>query len=285
MNTSTTSATMTATPAPTKPTQRRLKLDSVIGRLLIQFVAVFSVLAIWQCGVQMGWISSFMVGAPLDIATVLKNGLISGKILVDTGYTVLEALLGFVIGTAVGSAIGLYLWYSPFVARLTEPFLIAVNSVPKIAFGPIVILWFGTGLISKVALAVSLTAIVALIAAYQAAKNADVDLHALLLTLGGTKRKVFFNLIVPSTLPAIIATFHINIGFGLVGAVVGEFISSEKGLGHMIFTASGLYDLNSVWAGLFMLMVVGFILYYVIDAIEKRLLPWKDAVAGNALRV
>ncbi|MNR80581.1 putative aliphatic sulfonates transport permease protein SsuC [compost metagenome] len=285
MNTLTQSAAVGATPARRSKKPTRMRLDSVAGRLLIQFLMVSAVLGLWQAGVWLGWISSFMVGSPLEIAVVLKNGLLSGKILVDTGYTVLEALLGFVLGTLAGSALGLYLWYSPFVARLTEPFLIAINSVPKIAFGPIVILWFGTGLVSKVALAVSLTSIVALIAAYQAAKNADADLHALLLTLGGNKNKVFFNLIVPSTLPAIIATFHINIGFGLVGAVVGEFISSEKGLGHMIFTASGLYDLNSVWAGLFMLMVVGFILYYVVDAIERRLLPWKEAVAGSSLRV
>jgi NitT/TauT family transport system permease protein len=171
------------------------------------------------------------------------------------------------------------------VARLVEPFIVAINSVPKIALAPIVVLWFGTGLISKVALSVSLTAIVALIAAYQAAKDADVDLQSLLISMGASKHQVFFKAVVPSTLPAMIATFRINIGFGLVGAVVGEFISSQRGLGHLIYTASSLYDLNTVWVGLFTLMITGFVLYYVIDLIERTSLPWKQASTTHQVQV
>lgn len=263
----------------------KLALDTFARRSFLQLCIVVLVLGVWQFGVAQGWISSFMVGAPADIWRALVLSASNNSLWTDSGYTVFEAIAGFVIGTVSGSAIGLALWYSPFVARLTEPFIIAINSIPKIAFGPIVILWFGTGLSSKVALAVSLTAIVALIAAYQAAKNADIDYQTLLITLGANKRDIFFKVIVPSSLPSIIATFHINIGFGLVGAVVGEFISSEHGLGHMIFTASGLYDLNSVWAGLFMLMVIGFVLYFVVDYIERKLLPWKENTHQNSLNV
>jgi NitT/TauT family transport system permease protein len=172
-----------------------------------------------------------------------------------------------------------------FVARLVEPFIVAINSVPKIALAPIVVLWFGTGLVSKVALSVSLTAIVALIAAYQAAKDADTDLQSLLISMGADKHQVFFKAVVPSTLPSIIATFRINIGFGLVGAVVGEFISSQRGLGHLIYTASSLYDLNTVWVGLFTLMIMGFILYYVIDIVERVSLPWKQSNTTHQVQV
>lgn len=268
-----------------KPAKTPNAFDSFLGRSILQIVAVVVVLGAWQLGVDAGWISSFMVGSPAEIWKALVRGAVDGQLWTDSWYTLFEAILGFAIGTAVGSVIGLALWYSPFIARLTEPFIIAVNSIPKIAFGPIVILWFGTGLISKVALAVSLTSIVALIAAYQAAKNADMDFQTLLITLGASKREIFFKVIVPSSLPAIIATFHINIGFGLVGAVVGEFISSEHGLGHMIFTASGLYDLNTVWAGLFMLMIIGFGLYFVVDYAERKLLPWKESTHHSNLNV
>lgn len=272
-----------------EPSSKRRKgpnrLDTVWGRSFLQVLAAALVLWAWQSGVAAGWVSSFMVGSPAEIWKALVRGASTGDLWMDSGYTLLEAILGFAIGTALGSVLGLSLWYSPFVARLTEPFIIAINSIPKIAFGPIVILWFGTGLVSKVALAVSLTSIVALIAAYQAAKNADLDFQTLLLTLGADKKEVFFKVIVPSSLPSIIATFHINIGFGLVGAVVGEFISSEHGLGHMIFTASGLYDLNTVWAGLFMLMVIGFSLYFVVDFAERKLLPWRDNTHSTSLNV
>ncbi|WP_407176163.1 ABC transporter permease [Bradyrhizobium sp. STM 3562] len=264
---------------------KRPAFDTAVGRSLLQALAVIAFFALWEAGVRMGWISAFLVGSPLGIFTVAWKMIASGELLADTWFTLFEAILGFVIGTIVGSLVGLALWYSVFVARLVEPFIVAINSVPKIALAPIVVLWFGTGLISKVALSVSLTAIVALIAAYQAAKDADVDLQSLLISMGASKHQVFFKAVAPSTLPAIIATFRINIGFGLVGAVVGEFISSQRGLGHLIYTASSLYDLDTVWAGLFTLMIMGFALYYVIDLVERTSLPWKQASTTHQVRV
>jgi NitT/TauT family transport system permease protein len=255
------------------------------ARLALQALIVMAFLGAWEAGARAGLVSAFLVGSPVGIWKIFLISLHNGSLLDDTWTTLFEAILGFVLGTAAGSVLGLGLWYSPFVARLVEPFVVAINSVPKIAFAPIVILWFGTGLVSKVALAVSLTSIVALIAAYQAAKDSDIDLQALLLTFGATKHQVFWKAVVPSTLPAIIATFRINVGFGLVGAVVGEFISSQKGLGHLIFTASSLYDLNTVWLGLFTLMLIGFVLYFVIDVVEKALLPWKQPQSGSTVRV
>ena len=264
---------------------RRASFDTPLGRALLQAFAVIGFFALWEIGVRAGWISAFLVGSPLGIFSLAGHMILSGDLLSDTWYTLFEAILGFVIGTICGSLLGLALWYSAFVARLVEPFIVAINSVPKIALAPIVVLWFGTGLVSKVALSVSLTAIVALIAAYQAAKDADVDLQSLLISMGADKHQVFFKAVVPSTLPSIIATFRINIGFGLVGAVVGEFISSQRGLGHLIYTASSLYDLNTVWVGLFTLMIVGFALYYVIDLIERKSLPWKQSNTAHQIQV
>ena len=260
-------------------------LDTPLGRGALQVLAAVAVLALWQEGTRAGWISAFLMGEPAGIWAVFLRTLLNGSLLYDTWITVYESILGFVIGTAIGSAVGLGLWYSTFLARLVEPFIVALNSVPKIALAPIVILWFGTGLVSKVALAVSMTALVALIAAYQGAKDADRDLQALMLSMGASKRQVFAGVVVPSTVPVMIATFRINIGFGLVGAVVGEFISSKRGLGHLIFEASGLYDLNTVWMGLFVLMLVGYALYHAIDAIERRLLPWKDTSDRQQVQV
>jgi len=269
----------------TRRARHRASFDTPLGRAALQAAAVIGFFAVWEIGVRMGLISAFLVGSPFGIFSVAFKMIGSGELLSDTWYTLFEAILGFVIGTIFGSLLGLALWYSVFVARLVEPFIVAINSVPKIALAPIVVLWFGTGLVSKVALSVSLTAIVALIAAYQAAKDADVDLQSLLISMGADKHQVFFKAVVPSTLPSIIATFRINIGFGLVGAVVGEFISSQRGLGHLIYTASSLYDLNTVWVGLFTLMIMGFILYYVIDIIERTSLPWKQSNITHQVQV
>ena len=274
-------------PLPKRKTRarRRINFDTSLGRAVLQAAAVIGFFALWEIGVRAGWISAFLVGSPFGIFAEGYKMLMSGDLVSDTWYTLFEAILGFVIGTIFGSLLGLALWYSAFVARLVEPFIVAINSVPKIALAPIVVLWFGTGLVSKVMLSVSLTAIVALIAAYQAAKDADVDLQSLLISMGADKHQVFFKAVVPSTLPSIIATFRINIGFGLVGAVVGEFISSQRGLGHLIYTASSLYDLNTVWVGLFTLMIMGFVLYYVIDLVERTSLPWKQSNTVHQVQV
>ena len=269
----------------TRRTRRLASFDTTIGRAMLQIAAVVTFFALWEMGVRVGWVSAFLVGSPVGIFGLAYKMILSGELLSDTWYTLFEAILGFIIGTIFGSLLGLALWYSVFVARLVEPFIVAINSVPKIALAPIVVLWFGTGLVSKVALSVSLTAIVALIAAYQAAKDADVDLQSLLISMGADKHQVFYKAVVPSTLPSIIATFRINVGFGLVGAVVGEFISSQRGLGHMIYTASSLYDLNSVWVGLFTLMIMGFVLYYVIDIIERTSLPWKQSSSTHQVQI
>jgi NitT/TauT family transport system permease protein len=250
-----------------------------------QFIIFAAFLGAWELATRLGFVNAFLFGSPAGIFERLVATISDGSLFLDTGVTTMEAVLGFAIGTVIGSAVGLALWYSPFVARVASPFIAAINSIPKIALAPMIILWFGTGLTSKVALAVSLTSIVALITAYEAAKDVDVDLQALLATLGGSKRQVFFLVVVPATLPAIISTFRINLGFALVGAVVGEFISSQNGLGHAIYTASSFYELNTVWVGLFVLMFIGFILYRLVDLLEKVLLPWKQASATQSIRL
>ncbi len=168
------------TPLPKRKSRaasRRSGFDTPLGRAALQTLAVIVFFALWETGVRIGWISAFLVGSPAGIFADSFKMIASGELLSDTWYTLFEAILGFIIGTIFGSLLGLALWYSAFVARLVEPFIVAINSVPKIALAPIVVLWFGTGLVSKVMLSVSLTAIVALIAAYQAAKDADVDLQ------------------------------------------------------------------------------------------------------------
>jgi len=253
-----------------------LSLPSSTGRVLaLQVAGSVRLFGVWELLVRLGVIQGFLFGQPSGIVSSFVMRLGNGSLILDTWLTVYEALIGFVVGTILGASSGLALWYSTAVARIVEPLIVALNSVPKVALAPIVILWFGTGLFSKIALAVSLTSLVALIAAYQAAKDADPDLQSLLFSMGADKHRIFTRVVVPCSLPFIIATFRINIGFALVGAVVGEFITSQHGLGHLIFTASSFYDLNGVWVGIFTLMIVGFMFYFVIDYIERGLLPWK----------
>ncbi|CAJ48353.1 ABC transporter permease [Bordetella avium] len=262
----------------------RLKLPRppVLAAQLLILVLLFGA---WELGVSAGYINGFLFGSPAGVAQAAWKMMLSGELLEHAGYTLWASALGFVVGTAVGTAPGLGLWYSPYAAKVVEPILVAVNSVPKIAFAPLIILWFGTGLISKVALSISLTAIVALLAAFQAAKDTDPDIQRMMASLGATRNQVFGKVVVPAALPYIISTFRINIGFALVGTVVGEFISSKYGIGHVIFVASSLYDLNTVWVGIFTLMLLGFVLSAGVDIAEKRLLRWKDQTYATQFKL
>lgn len=253
--------------------------------LATQLLILAVLFGAWEAGVRSGAVSGFLFGSPAGVLQAAWKMIVSGELWEHANYTLWASAAGFVVGTVLGTAPGLALWYSPYGAKVVEPFLVAINSVPKIAFAPLVILWFGTGLISKVALSISLTSIVALLAAFQAAKDTDPDIQKMLVSLGATKRQIFTKVVVPSALPAIIATFRINIGFALVGTVVGEFISSRYGLGHIIFVASSLYDLNTVWVGIFSLMLLGFVLYAGVDIAEKRLLRWKDQTYATQFRL
>jgi NitT/TauT family transport system permease protein len=243
---------------------------------VMQLLIVLVLFGAWEYGVRAGAISGFLFGSPSGTLQAGWKMIQSGELWEHGYYTLWASIVGFVVGTLLGTAPGLLLWYSPYAARVIEPFLVAINSVPKIAFAPLVILWFGTGLVSKIALSISLTSIVALLAAFQAAKDTDPDLQKMLVSLGASKWQIFSKVVVPSSLPYVISTFRINIGFALVGTVVGEFISSRYGLGHVIFVASSLYDLNTVWVGIFSLMALGFVLYAGVDLAERKLLRWKD---------
>ncbi len=275
----------TAAPARPRQKKRRNVFDSLIGRSALQILAVVGFFLLWEAAVRWGWLSGFLVGQPSGVLRNLIGSIANGSLFADTGYTIFEAILGFAFGTVIGSVIGLALWYSVFVARLVEPFIAAINSVPKIALAPIIILWFGTGLLSKVALAISLTSIVALITAYRAAKGRGQRSPGTAFLYGRVKQHIFKRVIAPSTLPAIVATFRINIGFALVGAVVGEFISSQHGLGHVICVASSLYDLNTVWAGLFTLMLVGFLFYPWSRSPSAGCLPGSSSRSGTQINV
>jgi len=274
---------------PLAPSGRATRAPRPAGFRLPVLATQLLILAVlfgaWEAGVRSGAVSGFLFGSPAGVLQAAWQMIQSGKLWEDANYTLWASAVGFVAGTLLGTAPGLALWYSPYAARVVEPFLVAINSVPKIAFAPLVILWFGTGVISKVALSVSLTSIVALLAAFQAAKDTDPDIQKMMVSLGASRRQIFRKVVVPSALPAIISTFRINIGFALVGTVVGEFISSKYGLGHVIFVASSLYDLNTVWVGIFSLMLLGFVLYAGVDVLEKRLLRWKDQTYATQFKL
>ncbi|MCM3443131.1 ABC transporter permease [Metabacillus halosaccharovorans] len=257
------------------------RVNTAVTQNLIRILLVVCALVFWQIGVNFTWIDPFLMGSPLGILEEYTRLIQSGELFTDMFATVFATIIGFLIGSLLGSAIGLLLWYSKFLAKILDPFVVALNGLPKIALAPMIIIWFGSGIFSKIALAIIATLIVALLSAYQGTHQIDSNLVNLMKSLGARKSQIFRKVVIPSTLPWIISAFRLNIGFALVAVIGGEFISSDKGLGRMIFVAGNLFNLNVVWVGVITLMIVAITLYFIVSKLEMRLLPWENANKEN----
>lgn len=242
---------------------------------------IISLFAIWELGVYLQWINPFLIGSPRGIWNETVRLVQSGQLLTDMLATVYGTVSGFVIGSLLGSVVGLLLWHSKTIAKIIDPFVVALNGLPKIALAPMIIIWFGSGMISKIALASLATFIVALLSAYQGTHQIDSNLVNLMKSLGASKRQIFNKVVFPSSLPWIISAFRLNIGFALIAVIGGEFISSDKGLGKMIFVAGNLFNLNVVWVGVLTLMVVAIVLYAIVTKTERKLIPWETENKQN----
>lgn len=240
--------------------------------LATQAGLVIVVLLAWEISVRAGHVSQFFWSKPTDIAVTMFTFMTQGTAWVDTWFTFRATIIGFVAGSALGAAIGLSLWWSDNLARVAEPFIIVFNAVPKMALGPLIILLFGIGISSKIALAVALTFVITALAAFAGVKAVDPDLIRLTYTLGGRKRDVFLKVVLPSTMPWIISSLRINIGLALAGVLLGEFISSQYGLGKVILYAGATYDIALIWAGITILAALSMLLYGAVVWLERRLL-------------
>lgn len=245
--------------------------------VLITQIAILAVLLVsWEFATANSKLNAFLFGSPSATWGFLVEMWKNGSLITDTRITALETLLGFLIGNVLGTLIGLALWYSRFVSRVVQPFIVSLGSIPIIALAPIAIIWFGTGLASKVAMATLSVVVVALITAYKGAMSVDVDQINLMRTLGASKRHIFRKLIVPASLGDIFAGLKLTVGFALIGAIIGEFMSSSAGLGHAIFKAGSLYIIPKVFAALVVTIALALCLTYVVGKIEKLLTPWRQ---------
>jgi NitT/TauT family transport system permease protein len=252
---------------------KRLRSTAIVLATQVAILAAF--LGFWDHMTSRNSAAAFMFGSPSAIAGFLVQMARDGSLWRDTYVTGLETLLGFFVGNLVGTVVGLSLWYSRFVSRVVEPFVIAIGSIPIIALAPIIIIWFGTGLISKVAMSTLSVVIVALVTSYKGAVGVDADQINLMRTLGASKFQIFRKLVVPASLTDIFAGLKLTVGFALIGAIVGEFMSSSEGLGHAIFKAGSLYIIPKVFAALVATIALALILTFIVGKIERLLMPWR----------
>ena len=212
--------------------------------------------------------------SPIKILSVLVKDTLNFKLLFHGAITFYETIVGFILGNALGVILGLGLWYSKLVFKIAKPYIIVLGSTPIFALAPLLIIWFGTGILSKIVLVMLSVFVLTMIQSYKGASEVDRGKIKMLKTFGASKSQIFKMIVVPSSLVWVISAIKLNIGFALLGAFIGEFISSDAGLGHYIIFASGLYDIPSVFAGIVYIILISLLLNWIVDLLERKFFPW-----------
>ena len=232
---------------------------------------LLGLLFLWEAGARLGWLNAMFFSSPTEIWRTAVLQAQKGTLWRDTAYTSAATLLGFALGTVIGSAAGLLLWFSWKVTAVTEPWLIVLNALPKLALAPVLVILFGIGFPSKVVLAFLMTVVVAALSALGGVRAVDPQLESLLVSLGAKRRQVFTHLVVPTAMPWIISGLRVNIALSMAGAIVGEFIASDRGLGRMVVYAGTTFDLKLVWVGVVALSLLSVVMYAGVVLLEKLL--------------
>jgi len=236
-----------------------------------QVAILIGIVGFWEFAADTGLIDAFFWSQPTAIYKTLIIFFTQGDAWTDISFTFRSTIFGFIIGTTAGSLFGLSFWWSRNYAAIAQPYIICFESIPKLALAPLIILVFGLGLVSKIAIASALTFVISTLTTYAGVKALDRDSEKLFYSLGATRLQVFRKLVVPFCLPWIISVLRVNIGLALTGAIVGEFIASQHGLGRAILYAGQTYDIALVWVAVLVLSTLAIVMYAAVTWLESVL--------------
>lgn len=234
------------------------------------------VVAVWEIGFAMAAVPLYIAPAPSDIYHALLNGFRSGLFISNGLTTLAEALLGFLIATVAGIALGALIAQSRFIEKTIYPYLIAIQTTPKVAVAPLFIIWFGFGMTSKVIMAAVVAFFPILVNVIVGLRSTDSSRVELMRSLRASRWQIFTMVRLPSAAPMIFAGLHIAVIFSVLGAIVGEFVGSRKGLGNLIMQLNNNLDTAGVFAALVVLSAMGIVLHMIMHALQKRLLFWAE---------
>ncbi|CAN5472239.1 ABC transporter permease [soil metagenome] len=220
--------------------------------------------------------AAFFFGEPLRVFSRIWDWfVVNADIYVHLGVTLLETALAFGIGTLLGLGCGLWLALSPIAAAILDPYIKALNSMPRVILAPIFAVWFGLGVASKVALGVTLVFFIVFFNVYQGVKEVSPVVLANARMLGASQRQLLRHVYLPSATSWVFSSLHTSVGLAFVGAVVGEYLGSARGVGYLILQAEGSFDINTVMAGILVLTAFALLLDGAVGLLEKRLMKWQ----------
>ncbi len=242
--------------------RNRVLISLFRSLILLLFVSV------WELGGKFGFIDSFVLSQPSRIIAVLLD-FKQNNLLTHIGTTLFETVVGFLLGVVIGTLLAVILWWSPFLSKISEPYLVVLNSLPKIALGPVIIIWAGAGVRAIIFMALAISMIVTVLEMLNGFNSTDKDKILMLKTFGANRLQIFLKVVLPYNIETLFSSLKINIGLSLVGVIAGEFLVSRAGLGYLIVYGGQVFKMDLVMASVLILAIAAALFYEVIVFSKK----------------
>lgn len=249
---------------------RRVRLEKLKVRLTQLFILILA-FGLWEIFARAKIVDPFITSQPTRIIKTIGMLYEQGVLFEHITVTCLETIVGFVLGTLMGTILAIVLWWSEFISKVSEPYLVILNSLPKIALGPIFIVWIGAGPAAIIVMTLAISLIVTILEVLNGFLTIDKEKIKLVQTFGGTKFQVLTKVLLPASFPTIINALKINVGLSWVGVIVGEFLVSKAGLGYLIVYGGQVFKLDLVMTSVLILGVAAALMYQGVVYLEKLL--------------
>lgn len=247
---------------------KKTKRKILITRILILVIFIAS----WQIAANLKWIDPFLTSSPTRVIESFVSLYEGGGLIKHIAVTCYETILGFSLGTILGSLIAVILWWSPFVSKILDPYLVVLNALPKVALAPIIIFWIGNGIPAIIVIALLISVITTIISVLTGFNEIDKEKIMLMNTFRATKIQILRYLIFPYSIPILISALKINVGLSWVGVIMGEFLVAKNGLGFLIVYGGQVAQLDMVMMSIVILSAIAFIMYEVVAIVENKLI-------------
>lgn len=240
--------------------------------MVLRILLLVLLASLWELSAFLGILDDFIFSSPSRIITCLWKMTLDKSIFLHTGITIFETFLSFFLVIVIGLSMAILLWSSRSISEILEPYLVILNSLPKSALAPILIVWLGNNMKTIVVAAVSVAVFGSILTLYHGFSQMDPDKIKLIYALGGTKKDVLTKVMIPGSIPLIISNMKVNIGLCLVGVIIGEFLSANAGLGYLIIYGSQVFQMDMVVTSIVILCIMSALLYQAIALLERKMI-------------
>ncbi len=243
---------------------------------VVRIAILLLLIGVWEMAAAFEWVNPFITSAPSRIVKTIVDLYKNGTLFYHISTTLFETLIGFFIAVALGYGTALLLWWSEIFRKVSEPYFVVLNALPKIALGPLIIIWCGTGSEAIVFMTVLIGLIVAILNMLGGFMATDENKLLLLRSMGASKWQILTKLVIPSSLPTFISMLKINVGMAWIGSIMGEYIVSKAGIGYLIVYGGQVFKLDLVMSAVFILCVLAAIMYALVALLEKLVVKNND---------